>query len=401
MKHWQSIAILSLLTPALVNADITGEANFEWRQFVHAPSQPVQHKSQGSLSMNVEYRNEWNRGKDGIIANVFYRADGSDEERSHFDIREAVYFTANKSTEWRLGVGKIFWGAVETVHLVDIINQTDAVEAPDGEDKLGQPMVNFTWQTSVGTFDFFALPGFRERTFPGIEGRLRPALSVHTNDSTYESDAKRTRVDGAIRWSKSVGEWEIGLAHFSGTSREPTFNLGTQNQNGAVIPVLVPHYDVIDQTSLDVTGIVNEDILIKLEAFSRSGFGQDDRYTAIVGGIEYTFYDIFSWGTDFGFIAEYAYDERGDQASSFFQDDAFVGGRFALNDEQSTEILIAYGQDLDNQGKSYSIEASRRLGNDWKLSLEGRWFSDIPASDAVLKQISNDDYIQLDLTRFF
>lgn len=401
MTKFSALILSASLVPSLALADITGEASFEWRHFVHQPSSNIQHGSQGSLSMNIEYRKEWNRGKDGVIANVFYRADGHDEERSHFDVREAVYFTANRDTEWRLGVGKVFWGAVETVHLVDIINQTDAVESTDGEEKLGQPMVNFTWQTSWGTWDLFALPGFRERTFAGVEGRLRPTPNVHPSETTYESDAEQGRIDGAIRWSKSLGDWELGLAHFSGTSREPSFNLGSQTIGGNTLPALVPHYSVIDQSSLDVTGIVNDDITVKLEALSRSGFANQDRYAAAVGGIEYTFFDVFASGTDVGFIAEYAYDERGDQASTFFQDDAFVGGRFVLNDEQSTEILFAYSQDVDNQGQSYSIEASRRLGNDWKLEIEGRWFTNIPASDALLKQIAGDDYIQVDLTRFF
>ncbi|MDD7885073.1 hypothetical protein [Flavivirga sp. 57AJ16] len=35
----------------------------------------------------------------------------------------------------------------ESNHLVDIINQTDAVETFDGEEKLGQPMVQLSWGT--------------------------------------------------------------------------------------------------------------------------------------------------------------------------------------------------------------------------------------------------------------
>ena len=40
-----------------------------------------------------------------------------------------------------VGAAKVFWGTAESRHLVDIINQTDAVEDIDEEDKLGQPMV--------------------------------------------------------------------------------------------------------------------------------------------------------------------------------------------------------------------------------------------------------------------
>lgn len=51
------------------------------------------------------------------------------------------------------------------VHLVDIINQSDLVENPDGEDKLEKPLVKLTsglpWR--AGTLNLFMLPYFRER----------------------------------------------------------------------------------------------------------------------------------------------------------------------------------------------------------------------------------------------
>jgi hypothetical protein len=50
---------------------------------------------------------------------------------------------------------------------VDIINQTDLVENIDGEDKLGQPMVHFSYFGDWGVVDFFLLPYLRERTYPG------------------------------------------------------------------------------------------------------------------------------------------------------------------------------------------------------------------------------------------
>ena len=68
----------------------------------------------------------------------------------------------------------MFWGVTELRHLVDIINQTDLVENLDGEQKLGQPMVQLTLLKDWGTLDFFAMPYFRERTFTGPDGRPRP-----------------------------------------------------------------------------------------------------------------------------------------------------------------------------------------------------------------------------------
>ena len=84
---------------------------------------------------------------------------------------------------WDLTAGfdKVFWGVMESSHLVDYINQTDAVEDVDGEDKLGQPMLHLGLQRDWGDLNFFYLPYFRERTFPGRHGRLRAFLVVDTD----------------------------------------------------------------------------------------------------------------------------------------------------------------------------------------------------------------------------
>ena len=50
------------------------------------------------------------------------------------------------------GVRRVFWGVAESNHLVDVINQTDAIENPDQEDKLGQPMLNLAY------VEYFCLP---------------------------------------------------------------------------------------------------------------------------------------------------------------------------------------------------------------------------------------------------
>ena len=84
-----------------------------------------------------------------------------------------------KGTEIELlvGINKVFWGVTESVHLVDIVNQTDLVEDLDQEDKLGQPMVNLALQHDWGLLNIYLLPYFRERTFPGIDWSLSHTIT--------------------------------------------------------------------------------------------------------------------------------------------------------------------------------------------------------------------------------
>ena len=224
-----AIAALSLLPASLpAEADqlrwaYNGDAGVELRWF---PNQPQFQGQSGdslapSLLFNGEarWRSEGGRFRAGI--RPFLRLDGVDSERSHFDLREA--WIAGEGDDWELlaGFHQVFWGVTESRHLVDVINQADAVEDPDLEKKLGQPMVRALWQKDWGQLELYLMPWFRERTFPGKKGRLRPPLPVDTDATTYESAAGQNHLDLAARWSHYLGDVDVGLHLFHGTARAP------------------------------------------------------------------------------------------------------------------------------------------------------------------------------------
>ena len=120
-------------------------------------------------------------------------------------------------------------------------------------------------------------------------------------------------------------------------------------------------------------------------------------YSALVGGFEYTLYGLLDSSTDLGLLFEYQFDDRVD---SLFDNDIALGARLALNDVQSTEVLAALSTDLDNQSQFVSVEASRRLTDVWHIEAELRWFANIASTDP-LYLIRQDDYLQLELKRYF
>ena len=346
-----------------------------------------------SLAVEAEYYHEWDNGRQSFAFVPFIRFDEHDSDRTHFDIRELTYLKAADTWELRLGVRKVFWGVVEFNHLVDIINQTDLVENIDTEDKLGQPMLNLALIHNWGTLDFFVMPYFRERTFPGKKGRLRTQPFVDDDLARYESGAEQTHIDVAARYSHYFGDWDIGLSHFYGTSRDPDF---IPVVNGNAIK-LAPFYNIINQTSLDLQA-TKGNMLWKLEALHRSG--QDETYNALAGGFEYTIVGIFESVVDLGILSEYHYDDRGDNATTIFNDDIGMGARLAFNDAKSTEALVGFIIDRDNGGKFFNIEASRRIGASWLLELQGRFLFDIADNDPAFS-FHRDDYIELFLTYNF
>jgi hypothetical protein len=372
----------------------SGYLGTEFRFFLQDARDPRQHDENLSLVFEPEYYHEWDKGTQSLAFVPFFRLDQHDNERTHFDIRELTWLKAAENWELRVGLRKVFWGVTEFQHLVDIINQTDLVENIDTEDKLGQPMINLALINDWGTVDLFIMPYFRERTFPGIEGRPRNQPVVDDGLSKYESSAKEKHIDFAIRYSNYFGDWDVGVAHFYGTSRDPRSIL-TMNSSGA--PVLKPFYDIINQTSIDLQA-TKGNMLWKLEALHRSG--QGETYNAVAGGFEYTFVGIFDSAIDLGVLGEYHYDGRGEDALTFFEDDIATGMRFAFNDAQSSEALVGLIWDRNTGGKFLNIEASRRIGNDWMLEMESRFLFGQSSSDPAFA-ISRDDYLELFLTYNF
>lgn len=176
MQKWLlTVALLIVATSTEGAGEFSGFVAGDIRIFANSPAFPEQraHALSPSLLVQPEYRYEWNDGKDRLTAVPFARLEYDDKKRRHFDLRELHWLHAGPTWDLLFGVGKVFWGVTESRHLVDIINQTDLVEDPDAEDKLGQPLLKLALLRPWGTVTLFALPRFRERTFPGRKGRLR------------------------------------------------------------------------------------------------------------------------------------------------------------------------------------------------------------------------------------
>lgn len=394
MRKYMAICLLGLVVDEFsamaISGELTGFSAINFRLFVQDSILPPQDDGliAPSIVVQPEFRHDWNDSTDRFTAIPFARYDKVDSKRSHLDIRELNWLHQGKNWDIRIGLGKVFWGVTESRHLVDIINQTDFVEDINGETKLGQPMINFNVTTDYGDLSFFYLPYFRERTYPGTKGRLRFALPVDIDESVYKGGANPWHQDLALRWSKSLEEIDIGIAHFWGVGREPILVPSST--------ALIANYQLINQTSLDLQYTV-EAWMWKLETMVSTG--QGPHFFAIVTGFERTFYRVFENTTDVGLMIEYLYDGRDKEKSPFttFNNDVYTGLRVVLNDEQDTTMLFGVITDLDNSDATVVGEASRRLTDKWKLEVEARWFDD----DDTRSGIFHDDYFEVRLIRYF
>ena len=383
--------------------EFTGLITFEGRYFPQHSLHDGQREQ--SLSMVAEPEAYFeNEGGQGLLLKPFFRYDSADARRTHWDLREAygLLFGEFEDSEWELRIGfdKVFWGVVEARHIVDVINQTDLIENPDQEVKLGQPMLHATWLNNLGAFEAFVLPYFRKRTFQGRTGRLRSAIPIDGEQTTYESAAQQHHLDVAARYSHNINILDFGLSIFDGTNRNPTLSLGLDSGGGVV---LVPLYEQIRQYGVDAQ-ITTGAWLLKFESTWREGerdsASLEEDFLSLVSGFEYTWYGIHESDIDLGLLVEFLYDGRDQRATVATEEDLFVAARLAFNDEASTDILFGVQQDLDKSTRSLFIESNRRLSDNFSLGLEGNAFLNVDANDSQFS-LRKDSYLQLDLTYHF
>ena len=376
----KSLSIVSILSSQIIIGEIIGEISFDNRYFFDIGLEE-QKKNHTSFSISPEIFKDNSDRVFHFKAKV--RKDSEDSRRNLNDIQEFYLINILKDKEIKFGISKEFWGVTETSHRVDIINQTDFTEGFDGEEKLGQPMIKISLEKQWGLLDFYALLGFRERNFSGNKGRLRMPAYISEKDSLYSSSSKNKRTDFAIRWSNYYDDLDIAISHFSGTSREPRL-LPLADEVNALVPV----YDVIDQTGLEIQYLLDS-LAFKGEIISRSG--QGERFTAATYGFEYTQVGFLQTRIDLGWVVELNHDDR-------LENSPFVlGTRFSFNDIYDSQILSGFIINDKSKELSFLLEASRRIGECCLLSLEGVYFDDTDEDNGqqkLFQAFREDDFLR-------
>ena len=381
--------------------EISGTVSFENRGYLDDPAYSGQRSSLTSLTANVTFYFEDEDYRSFTLTPTL-RYDAVDSKRNLADLKEAYFLTFGDigQSEWelRLGFDQVFWGVVESRNIVDIVNQTDVADHPDEKSKLGQLMAHLTVTGDLGTWELFAMPFHRLRTFPGKKGRFHAGLPVDNDRATYESEHEERNVDWAAQYSNSIGPLDFGINTFYGTSREPML------ERSLAEGVLIPHYETIRQYGL-YGQVTTGPYLFKLEAIDRRGasniFGQKENYKAYVLGAEYSFYSIFDSQIDMTLFVERTYDTRKSRATNAFEDDIFLTSLFTFNDVNSTEFVAGTLISRDRESQTLALEFSRRLTDQWALEIDSLFVLNAKATDFALKPVENDSFIALKLNYSF
>ena len=377
--------------------EIFGEVELESTLFFSDPQFAGQDRDDFSAAIQPTMLIEWLDGDLTFRFTPFARFSSQDERRTHADVRELKLDGSFGDWSFTVGADTVFWGKTEVVHLVDIINQTDQVEAIDDEARLGQPMIRLGYLTDYGELSAFYMPYFRERTFAGESGRLRVNPAVDTDSPVYDADAEAEEFTPsfALRFAGSVGSLDFGISGFHGLGRDPAF---IPSATG-----LQPFYEIINQAGIDAQ-YTWDATLFKAEAIFREGQKnlrfEEENFVAITGGFEHTLFGISDANADLGIIAEYAWDSRGNDSLSVFQDDLIGGFRLALNDEDDTTMLLTGSVDTNDGSMTARLEAETRLSENWKISAEGQGFFN-SGSGINKSPLADDSFLRLKLKYFF
>ncbi|MDX1368494.1 hypothetical protein [Pseudomonas sp.] len=347
-----------------------GSVQGEHRSFLHDAPSPQEENRQSSYALAPEFSAVSAASATTVTGKFFYRRDFTDSQRTHWDIRELKIDRRFAEVDLTLGIDSVFWGKTESQNLVDVINQRDGVEGVLTDEKLGQPMLRLRHVSEKGVLEGYYLPYSREATFAGEHGRLRTSPGVSGKKAEYRTGNGRWYQGGAIRWEPAFEQVEMGLSLFHGLSRDPSFAVTIKDSQ----PWFAPVYGVVTQLGIDAQ-YVTERTLYKLESIYRWNqldLALNERdYAAFTVGLEHTHGRFMGESGDLGLILEYNRDGLGKKSINVLEDDVVLGVRYSLNDSADTYLLATVAIDRLYGSRIYKAEFTRRIGESFKLRLEG------------------------------
>lgn len=384
-----------ILTSQSHALDLENKLTLETRIFPDKTTNEIEHRENLSAAYEPTIKESSLSKKTEFTFTPFGRIDEQDSSRTHLDIRELNIHGKEDSWEYLAGISRVTWGHCASFHIVDFISQLDFVEHPVWQPKMGQQMVNLKKHFDNHGFEVFVLPGFRERSFVGRDGRIRFTPRFDMSQTTYESSAEENHTDLAGRYFYKDDVLDLGIYHFWGTSRDPSVTPSTDTDGNDVFAL---YYPIVHQTASHIKAQIG-DTTLKFEGVHR--VGQGDVFNATITGFEHSFKKVFNSNYDLNWLTEYHYtDSRSAGALTPFENDLFVGAILFLNDEGKSWIGAGEIFDMSSSAQSIVVLFHTKLTDSLKLATEYRGLTALPSDDPVYS-IRRDGFFQAELIYTF
>ncbi|AYF43302.1 hypothetical protein BALOs_0287 [Halobacteriovorax sp. BALOs_7] len=418
------IGALSLVSETAY-ADGRGEISLNYRYYTQKKytdvllgneKQPTDLKF---VKLSLEERDDWKGWEYNL--SLVARADEKYQENSYVDFNELNIGRSLGNWQFSAGYHMFMWSRLEAYHVVDVLNSRINDGNIERFEKLGEKSIVASHYTSIGTMKFIYMPYFTEGFYPDPLMRIFDGLepvrqNVVSGNEVKSSDEEDQYNQFAVYYAHQFGDLDLTVFAMDHIDRtRPIF--GARPSTPTTLEAF--YVDVLD-IGAAATFFWGEQTF-KFE-YLYSDFNADDSVAILdyTGGTREVFdYQLASIGHEYthnyannwssSFYTEYQYvlgvgKEKRSQAQ-IFQNDLFIGHRFALNDAYSNEFTLGLYIDLERNGEAlYYLSYERRLNNAWKakVNFRGVTIGDDAESDRRgLYILDGDDELGVTLTRFF
>lgn len=436
--------ILALATPAVADV-ISGQIDLGFRYY----TEDGQYSGQASAGyypfIGMELDGALEVGSGELVFQFEALSDDAND-RSIFNVQKAYYTRSFENWDLVIGYNIENWGVSSGRTIVNVLNARDTTDRVSSSGLIGTPMINANFFTQIGTFSAYVLGGDVQDNFGGAASRQRGPLYTFGEFAAYEEEDD---LDFALRYSNffsvGPGSLDLGLSYYQGTNRESVGLPGCVMASGPITPAIcgqitdsvranyqaggatlanetdlgaylltnfgpavaaeaptvvamTPYYQDIRQWGLTAV-YAQGDTQLRFEGFHRET-EYEDFMAAIIGG-DYTFQDVA--GTDGSLILalEYHFDDRGPrQPATVFDNDAFFGLNYSLNDPSDSRMEFGLFYDLDTESQLYSLSLSRRIGDRMRAQFSASHIEATNAQDP-LSLINGDTFFEFTLSTFF
>ncbi|MGI3184099.1 hypothetical protein [Nioella aestuarii] len=450
MKTCAIAGLLSVASaiPALADGpvlDLSGQIDLGFRFY----TEDGQYSGQGPAGYYPFIGMQLNGGMSVGPGELVFQFDGLGDDandRSTFNIQKAYYTQSFDNWDLVVGYNVEDWGVSNGRTIVNVLNARDASNQVGGSELIGTPMLNANFFTGIGTFSAYVLGGDVSSNYGGQATRQRGPFPTYGDFATYQQDDE---LDVALRYSNyfsvGSGSLDFGLSYYQGTNREAVLLPGCVTTSGPVTPAIcdqmstalrdayeagtltptsvseiaallvsqfgiavasegpnvlaqVPYYQDIQQVGLTAV-YAQGDTQFRFEGYVRET--DNERFTAGIIGGDHTFYDFA--GTDGTLILalEYHFDDRSVmQPATIFNDDAFLGLYYSLNDPNDSRVEFGLFQDLESSAQLYSLSLSRRIGDRMRAQISASHVETGSQFDP-LTVLDGDTFFEFTLSTFF
>jgi hypothetical protein len=160
----------------------------------------------------------------------------------------------------------------------------------------------------------------------------------------------------------------------------------------------VPYYQDIQQFGLTAV-YAQGNTQFRFEGFVRET--DFERFTAGIIGGDHTFYNIAGADGTLILALEYHFDDRSLlQPTTIFDDDAFLGLNYGLNDTNDSRVEFGLFHDLDTSAQLYSLTLSRRIGDRMRAQISASHV-EVGSQPDPLTALDGDTFFEFTLSTFF